>query len=267
LFRLLPANQTQMKVEENRGYLPKYTLHSSNSSLPLLIYIAGMDGTGELFYKQIPALSEDYRVVTFRLRDKPDATFEDLTDDVVAIIRNLNELKAFIVGESFGGTIAMTFAIRYPAMTERLIIINSFPYYHGRFRINLAAKLSSIVTFQIALPFRLGMAALGLWLDGVTREDRCRVLQALHTIEMKSYARRLRLIAEVNLKNRLAEIQAPTLFIAATYDLLVPSVREARFMQSRVPNATVKIIKGAGHACLLGNRVRLNELLTEWIAA
>jgi pimeloyl-ACP methyl ester carboxylesterase len=116
------------------------------------------------------------------------------------------------------------------------------------------------------LPFRLAMASLGLWLDGVTREDRRKVLQALRSIEMKSYARRLRLIAEVNLKDRLAEIQAPTLFIAATRDLLVPSVREARFMQSQVPNAKIKIIKGAGHACLLGNRVRLSELLSAWMA-
>jgi hypothetical protein len=36
-------------------------------------------------------------------------------------------------------------------------------------------------------------------------------------------------------------------------------------MASRMPNATVKIIKGAGHACLLGNRVRLSELVKEWM--
>lgn len=34
-------------------------------------------------------------------------------------------------------------------------------------------------------------------------------------------------------------------------------------MAARMPNATVKIIKGAGHACLLSDRVRLAELLAE----
>jgi 3-oxoadipate enol-lactonase len=255
-----------MKTEETLQYLPKYKLHGSDPTLPLLIYIAGMDGTGELFYKQIPALCEAYRVVTFRLRDTSDATFEELTDDVAAVIKAQNESQAFIVGESFGGTIAMTFALRYPSMTERLIIINSFPYYRGRFRINLAAGLASIATFQMALPFRLAMASLGLWLDGVTREDRGRVLRALRTIEMKGYARRLRLIAEVNLKDRLSEIQAPTLFVAATRDLLVSSVREAKLMQALVPNARLQIIKGVGHACLLGNRVNLCQLLSAWVA-
>lgn len=245
---------------------PTYKIHGSGSALPLLVYIAGMDGTGELFYKQIPALCEAYRVVTFRLRDRSDATFEDLTDDVAAIIKETGEAQASIVGESFGGTIAMTFALRYPEMTERLIVINSFPYYRRRLRINLAARLALVAPYKMAVPFRLCMASLGLWMDGVTGEDRRRVLQALRSVEMKSYARRLQLIAEVNIADRLAEIEAPALFIAATRDLLVGSVREAKLMALRIPDATVSIIQGAGHACLLGNRVQLSKLLAAWIA-
>ncbi len=256
-----------MKPSKTTTHLPKYKIHSADCALPLLVYIAGMDGTGELFFKQIPSLSEDFRVVTFRLRDTSDATYEELTDDVATIINEIGEAKAFIVGESFGGTIAMTFALRYPTMTERLIVINSFPYYRRRFRIKLAARLAAIAPYKMAVPFRLLMASLGLWMDGVTSEDRRRVLQALRSVEMKSYARRLRLIAEVNIEDHLAEIHAPTLFIAATRDLLVPSGREAKFMSSRMPDATVRIIQGAGHACLLGNRVQLSKMLADWIRA
>ena len=109
---------------------------------------------GELFFKQIPALSEAFRVVTFRLREQSDATYKVLTDDVAAIIKEIGEAQAFIVGESFGGTIALTFALRYPTMTERLIVINSFAYYRRRCRIHLAAKLAAIATYTMALPFR-----------------------------------------------------------------------------------------------------------------
>jgi pimeloyl-ACP methyl ester carboxylesterase len=253
--------------DKSTKHIPTYKIHGSNSALPLLLYIAGMDGTGELFYKQIPSLCGGFRVVTFRLRDRGDATYEELTDDVAAIIKEIGEAQAFIVGESFGGTIAMTFALRYPTMTERLVVINSFPYYRRRFRIKLAARLAAVAPYKMALPFRLCMASLGLWMDGVTAADRRRVLQALRSVEMKSYARRLQLIAEVNIVDRLAEIQAPTLFIAAPKDLLVPSVREAKFMSSRLPDATVKIVAGAGHACLLGGRVQLSELLAEWVCA
>ena len=81
---------------------------------PLLVYIAGLDGTGELFYKQAPALARFYRVVTFRLREEGRFTYDDLTEDVAAVIRNAGESRATVVGESFGGTIAMQFAIRFP---------------------------------------------------------------------------------------------------------------------------------------------------------
>lgn len=250
---------------------PLYTIHGSDASLPLLVYVAGMDGTGELFYKQIPSLTDAFRVVTFRLRQTSDATYEDLTDDIAAILQDLrsktgDECRALVVGESFGGTIALTFALRYPQKLARLVIVNSFPRYRRRLRINLAASLTTLMPTKLIVPFRLASAFLGLTLDSVTRADRRRVIKLLSAIEMKSYARRLQLIRDVDIEDRLAEISAPTLFIATTRDLLVPSVREARRMAARMPKATVKIIKGAGHACLLGNSVLLRDLLADWMS-
>ena len=74
----------------------------------MLIYIAGMDGTGELFFKQRPVLAESYRVVTFRSRDGARFSYDDLTDDVAAIIEDNGESRATILGESFGGTVALS---------------------------------------------------------------------------------------------------------------------------------------------------------------
>jgi len=60
---------------ENR--LPAYRVEGRG---PLLIYIAGLDGTGELFFKQNPLLATSYRVVTFRSRESGRFTYEDLAD-------------------------------------------------------------------------------------------------------------------------------------------------------------------------------------------
>src|SRR2546422_3726079 len=99
-----------------------------------LLYIAGLDGTGELFFKQSRELAHSYRVVTFRLRDGNTFTYDDLTADIADLIQGLGSQRLTILGESFGGTIALTFALRYPKMVERLIIVNSFPRFRGRFR-------------------------------------------------------------------------------------------------------------------------------------
>jgi pimeloyl-ACP methyl ester carboxylesterase len=230
---------------------------------PLLVYIAGLDGTGELFFKQAPALARSYRVATFRSRDEGRFTYDDLACDVASIIRGMNERRATILGESFGGTVALWFALRYPEMVERLVVVNSFPRYRRRFRINLAARFASILPFRSIRPVRLAASALGLFIDSVSREDRRRFYKAAQAVKRDGYARRLQLIAEFDVISRLPEIQSPAIFIASENDLLVPSVKEARLMAARMPNAKVKIIKGAGHACLLGNRVRLAELIDE----
>lgn len=233
---------------------------------PLLIYIAGLDGTGELFFKQAPELSRSYRVVTFRSRDHGRFTYDDLADDVASIIRDIGEPRATIVGESFGGTVAMTFALRHPRMIERLVVVNSFPRFRRRFNIRLAAWLARAMPFRAILPARLASCMLGLLRDGVEREDRRQFFKAIRTVKKEGYARRLQLIAELDIEDRLCEIQAPTLFIAGDKDLLIPSAREAEAMAERMPYAEVRIIKGAGHACLMGSRVRLASILDGWCA-
>jgi len=236
--------------------------YQAEGSGPLLVYVAGLDGTGQLFFKQSLRLTPNYRVVTYRSREQSKFTYYDLTADLAAIIRDVGEQKATIVGESFGGTVALSFALQYPQMIERLVVVNSFPRFRKRFTINLGIRLSSRM-FNTMWPLRLAANRLGLAVDGVTSDDREKFWKAIRTVNREAYTQRLRLIGELDLDSRLAEIRVPTLFIAGDRDLVVPSVKEARMMAARMPNARVKIVKGAGHACLLGNLARLDELLND----
>lgn len=242
------------------AHVPQYGLEGSG---PLLIYVAGLDGTGQLFFKQAPSLAHSHRVVTFRSRDDNRFTYEDLTSDLAAIIRDVGEQQAIIVGESFGGTIALSFALAYPEMVARLVVVNSFPRFRNRFKIEMGVKLASRLPFRLLWPFRRTASTLGLFIDGVKKEDRRRFWKAIRTVSAEAYSRRLQLISGFDVENRLREIQAPTLFIAGDRDFVVPSAREARAMAARMPNATVKLVEGAGHACLVGDRVSLAELLAE----
>lgn len=230
---------------------------------PLLLYIAGMDGTGELFFKQSSGLASSYRVVTYRQRDRGRFTYSDLADDCAAIVRNLGERQATVVAESFGGAVAFTFALRHPEMVERLVIINSFARFRNRLLIRAATRIAPVMPLKLSLSLRLAANALGLFVDGVKGEDRRRFFEVIRTVDREGYAQRLRLIAELDLEERLTEIQAPTLFVAGDKDLLIRSVKEANSMAARMPNASIKVVAGAGHACLLGDKLRLAELLGE----
>jgi len=228
-----------------------------------LIYVAGLDGTGELFFKQAGALARSYRVVTFRSREQGRFTYDDLVNDIAAIIHDQGEEQATILGESFGGTVALSFALRYPKMIERLIVINSFPRFRRRLQIKLGAWLASTLPFGLLWPLRRAGNILGLLVDSVRREDREVFWKAISSVSPNGYARRLQLIAEFDVESRLSDIKTPALFIAGDRDLLIPSVREAHLMAAWMPNATVRVIKGAGHACLMGDRVNLAAILAE----
>jgi pimeloyl-ACP methyl ester carboxylesterase len=55
------------------------------------------------------------------------------------------------------------------------------------------------------------------------------------------------------------------LFLAAERDRLVPSIAQARFMAARVPGATVRVLTGHGHVCLIAPGVDLGHILNEWV--
>jgi pimeloyl-ACP methyl ester carboxylesterase len=160
---------------------------------PVLIYVPGLDGTGQLFFKQVPRLATERRVVTFRSRDDGSFTYDDLADDLAAIIRDLGDQQATILGESFGGTVALWFALRHPEMVNQLVVINSFPRFRKRWTIKLGFKLASAVPFPLLWPIRCAANMLGLLVDGVNRDDRRCFWSAIRTVGGEAYARRLQL--------------------------------------------------------------------------
>jgi pimeloyl-ACP methyl ester carboxylesterase len=82
----------------------------------------------------------------------------------------------------------------------------------------------------------------------------------------KGYIRRLEILRTYDIRGRLDEIQVPTLFLAGDQDHLIPSVEEAHFMAARMPKATVKVLRGYGHVCLINHDFNLLEEMSPWFA-
>ncbi len=100
---------------------------------PLVVLLHGFPEFWYSWRHQILFLSEQgYRVVAPDLRgyndtDKPRTGYKisTLLRDIVGLIKGLGEEKAIIVGHDWGGVLAWAFALRYPQMTERLIVLNA----------------------------------------------------------------------------------------------------------------------------------------------
>jgi len=97
---------------------------------PPLLLVPGIDGTGTLFYRQVPRLEQRFAVTPTRIRDDALSMGELVADLHAEVTRVAPDGRPVtLVGESFGGALTLSYALSYPARIERLVILNSFAYY------------------------------------------------------------------------------------------------------------------------------------------
>ena len=235
-------------------------------SKPLALLIPGLDGTGRLFYRQIDPLAEAYRVRPYEFGTRAEFTLEDLTRELGQATAGEPDHSILVVGESFGGLIAIDYAVNYPERMRQLVLVNAFPYYHRRLRIRLARALARLLERRAARRIKNYIVDRILRREGILLQDRERYKDIIRRIDRPAYLRRLQLVQELDLRPRLREINVPCILLAGGRDKIVPSVREARFMASRIPGARVHEFPGAGHALLLTPEVTLADYVPKRIS-
>lgn len=101
----------------------------------LLVYLPGTDGTGIGISPQLPALQAggfDVLALYFPPEERP--TWEELVGDLVPLLRAAladhrrrfpsSAERITLVGESFGGALALRVALEAPELLERMVIVN-----------------------------------------------------------------------------------------------------------------------------------------------
>lgn len=235
---------------------------------PPLVLVPGMDGTGRLFYRQVPLLARRYRVATYALRDDADR-MAVLVEDLARLLRSAlpsgEETPTIVVGESFGGAVAMSLALAHPELVAALVVINSFPRFLPQRDLRLAIWAVQAMPWQAMAVVRR-LTASRLHSRFTHRSEIRRFLELTAGTSRDGYLSRLRILRDYDVRGRLPELRMPTLFIAAEHDHLVPSVEQARYMVARAPRATLCILPGHGHICLIAPGVDLERILAEWAA-
>lgn len=223
-----------------------------------------MNGTGELFYRQVPRLQQSYRVATYSLRDNAES-LERLADDLAQTVEIAApvERRAIIVGESFGGAVALTFALRHPEHVRALVILNSFPYFAPQARLSLAIAGLAVLPWG-AMPLVRHLTAFRLHSPHTHRAEVKQFIELTAHATRDGYINRLKLLRRFDVRDRLHDIRQPALFLAAEHDHLVPAVAQARYMADRVPSSVMRILKGHGHICLIAPDLDLAQILRDW---
>jgi pimeloyl-ACP methyl ester carboxylesterase len=97
-----------------------------------LILLHGGFGVIGMFEQNLPAFAEKRQVIAVELQghghtadiDRP-LSFENMADDVAALILDLGIERADILGYSLGGGVALQTVIRHPEMVRKLVLVSA----------------------------------------------------------------------------------------------------------------------------------------------
>ena len=205
-------------------------------SLPTLVLLPGLDGTGLLFRPLLEALSPELpaRVVTY----PPDRElgYEALLERV------LDALPAdgpfILLGESFSGPLALMAAARRPAGLVGVVLCASFhrcphPYVPGWLGCLVRPWLLRIVPRFSQVKGLLGCYA--------TPALRVLVREALALVAPEVFACRLRAVLMVDVAADLAGCPVPLLYLRGSRDWVVP-FWNAKRVRRVLPTADIRVI-------------------------
>ena len=196
-------------------------------------------------------------------------TFENLTADADALRQALGFDQWAVLGHSFGGNVALEYALRYPGSLSRLVLMNTggdqWWVNHNASEI-LAKRGYNAATVEVARRFYNGQVTPDEYLPAVMKligaysyHSSIWYHPSLMTLAQKvglgppmklrpealifGYGR---LLQGWTVMERLGGIGTPTLVIAGRYDFLFPPEHQA-ILADRLPNAQLVLVERAGH--------------------
>lgn len=259
---------------------------------PLLVLLHGFPEFWYSWRYQIPFLAGlGYRVVAPDLRgynetEKPGHGYDvpDLLRDIVGLLEGLGEEQAVIVGHDWGGVLAWQFAIDYPQMTSRLVILNApHPGAYLREMRHLHQLRKSWYIFAFQLPWlpeylllRNNANAIGRMLRGAAwqkeafpRTETAKYQQAMSkpgaAKAALNYYRQLFRRGLRNYRGRTLQVDAPTLLIWGEHDIALDlSLTEG--LGVWVPNLRIRHVEDSGHWVQQEQPEKVNQYLKEFLA-
>ncbi len=154
---------------------------------------------------------------------------------------------------------------RSPASTLMPTMLpNSFACLDSRWRLWFAHQLLRVTPWSV-MPLVRHLNARRMYSPQTSRDDIRLANDLLRASTHRGYQSRIGMLREYDLRPRLRDLAAPVLFLAGDRDTLIPSVEQARLMHAFAPRATMRILEGHGHACLVAPDLDLAAILDEWI--
>jgi proline iminopeptidase len=246
---------------------------------PIIVLHGGPDFDHAYFLPELDRLADSFRLLYYDQRGRgrsaegvrpEDVTLRSELDDLDRVRSHFGLASAAVLGHSWGGVLAMEYAVRHPERVSRLILMDTGPASADdwrRFREELAARRPADRDAMQAIASTDAYARGDLEAEAayyrihfritVQRPDHLELLVArlrsnftedgvvlARTIEHRLYDE-TSLSAEWDLFPALRALDVPTLVLHGERDF-VPVEYAARIAEA-VPDARLTVLSGCGH--------------------
>jgi proline iminopeptidase len=195
--------------------------------------------------------------------DVSSMTWENLTADADALRHALGFERWAVLGHSFGGMVALEYALRYPHRVSHLLLMDTCGdarWVQNNAPELLAKRGYNAAAAQAARRFFNGQLTPGEFMPTVrkfvtaydyhfsllaTARDVILGPRVVMRPEAQIFAYS-QLLPGWTVMDRLGEIEVPTLVLAGRHDFLFPPEHQA-ILADRLPNARLALIERAGH--------------------
>ena len=248
--------------------------YEEEGSGPALLLLHAGIANLRMWDPQVSAFAERYRVIRYDARgygrsDLPSAPYSNQSD-LRALLQQLGIARAAFVGVSFGGGVALDFALDYPDTVAALVPVGSALNGYSGPRDPLLDEWGAAWERTRTTGDRAPAADafMKVWVDGTGRAEETVRTHARRMVDDYPFwhlARGAPTAAAGNTYARVASIKAPTLVVVG--DREVPYMIAAMdALATKVPRAKHAISPGAAHLTNLDQPDLFNRTVLDFLA-
>jgi long-chain acyl-CoA synthetase len=215
-----------------------------------LVFVHGFGGSAMQWEQQLVEFADRSRVVALDLRghgssDRPSSgyTVDELVGDLEQVVDALHLPPQFVLlGHSFGGALAATYAAKYPDRVERLVLVSTSVDFRLRPLFRLLFQLPPVLVepFRAMFPKALSAPAF--------------VLKAFYHNALSKWKG----------NQVLPQVQVPTLVIMGHRDIVF-SASAYDAVPDRLPNAQIAKIPVSAHLVQLERPDAVNRAIARFL--
>lgn len=241
---------------------------------PLLVIHGGPGLSQEYLLPQMSELAENNLVIFYDQRgcgqsdgaiNERSMTIDVFLNDIETIRKEFGLKKMTVLGHSWGGLLAMHYAINYPESVEKLILLNSIPASNEEFGLFIAEWMKRTAPIQDRLAqiyateeFEQGDPSTHEHMHRLIFQTYCFLPEKAALLSLNSSRIALQngekvnelmrenvLMQPFNLHAKLQNVLMPTLIVHGEYDPVPYST--AQTIHNSIPGSKLFIIPRCGH--------------------